>query len=152
MVLTGTFARSIDDKLRLAIPKPLREALASEPKTPLYVAPGADGSLAIYPQAALDQMAQRLAQSSPTAVDVRAYVRLFYARAQRVELDGQGRIRLSAELVEHAKLEKQAVLIGVGDRLELWDAVRWQAYLQERREQYDQLAEAAFAPHGEKEK
>ena len=68
MLLTGTFSRAIDEKLRIAIPKPLREALAkgSSAKDVLYVAPGTDGSLALYCEEALGQLASRLAQASPT--------------------------------------------------------------------------------------
>src|SRR5262245_41980025 len=100
MLLTGTFNRAIDEKLRVAIPKPLREALGSPAKGALYVAPGTDGSLAMYTEDSLAALANRLASASPNAQDVRAYSRLFYARAQAVELDGQGRVRIPAELAE----------------------------------------------------
>src|ERR1700674_2473484 len=98
MLLTGTFTRAVDEKLRIAIPKPLREALGTTLSGALYVTPGTDGSLALYTEDALARLADRLAQSSPSAQDVRAFSRLFYARAQSVELDGQGRVRIPPEL------------------------------------------------------
>ena len=145
MLLTGTFTRSIDDKLRIAIPKRLREALGSPTGGGLFVAPGTDRSLAIYTEAAFGHLADRLAQGSPTGHEVRAFTRLFYARAQRVELDGQGRIRIPAELAELSELSKEAVLLGVQDHLELWPAERWTAYLTEMQGNYDKIAEAAFS-------
>jgi len=145
MLLTGTFARSIDEKLRVAIPKRLRETLGCPVGGNLYVAPGTDGSLAIYTEEAFAQWGARLNGAPPTQKDVRAFTRLFYAQAQRVELDRQGRIRLPAELVKLARLEKDAVLLGVQDHLELWAAGQWQRYLGEQQVRYDEIAEAALA-------
>jgi MraZ protein len=145
MLLTGTYERSIDDKLRVAIPKHLRDRLGDAETLVLYVALGTDGSLAVYTEAALSQLASRLAQASPTQEDVRAYARLFYARAQPVELDGQGRVRIPPDLAREAGLEREAVLLGVQDHLELWDRKRWEAYLADNASRYDHLAEAAFA-------
>jgi MraZ protein len=144
MLLTGTFGRAVDEKLRVAIPKPLREALGALAKGVLYVTPGTDGSLALYTEEALAELARRLAQASPIATDVRAYNRLFYARAQAVELDSQGRVRIPPELAALAGLGKEAVLVGVLDHLELWDRGRWEQYVADRQNQYDQIAEAAF--------
>ncbi|MEX2112354.1 MAG: division/cell wall cluster transcriptional repressor MraZ [Pirellulales bacterium] len=146
MLLTGTFSRAVDEKLRVAIPKPLRDALGSSAKGVLYVAPGTDGSLALFTEDALADLAARLARSSPNAQDVRAFSRLFYARAQAVEVDGQGRVRIPPELARLAALGKEAMLIGVQTHLELWDRERWNHYVQEKQSQFDQIAEAAFEP------
>jgi len=145
MLLTGTFARSIDEKLRVAIPKRLREAM-SIPQNGgvLYVAPGTDRSLAIYTEEVFAQLAERLAQAPPTQHEVRDFTRLFFARAQIVDLDAQGRIRVPLELAELGKLTKEAVLVGVRDHLELWDRGHWEAYLAERQARFDEIAEAAF--------
>jgi MraZ protein len=144
MLLTGTFARSVDQKLRVAVPKGLREAMDAEPGSVLFVAPGTDGSLGIYTEESFRSLGGRLASASPTQQNVRAFTRLFYARAQRVELDQQGRVRLPAELAELAGLEREAVLLGVQDHLELWAVERWRQYLADRQARYDEIAEAAF--------
>ncbi len=144
MLLTGAFSRAVDEKLRIAIPKPLREGLGELAKGVLYVTPGTDGSLALYTEDALARLAERLAQASPNAQDVRAFSRLFYARAQAVELDGQGRVRIPPELAQLSGLNKEAVLIGVLDHLELWDRGRWEQYVAKNASQYDKIAEAAF--------
>ena len=147
MLLTGNFSRSLDEKLRLAIPRPLREAMDC-PKGAklLLVAPETDVSLAIYSAAAFGRWAERLARVSPTRQDVRAFTRLFYAQAQQAELDGQGRIRIPPELVQLAKLEKEVVLLGVYDHLEVWAAPRWRAYVAEKQAHYDEIAETTFGP------
>jgi MraZ protein len=144
MLLTGTYARSVDEKLRVAIPKRWREALGCLDSGTLYLAPGTDGSLAIYAEGAIEGFAARLAQVSPTQREVRDFTRLFYAQAQRVELDRQGRVRIPGNLAELAGLGKEVVLLGVQDHLELWAADRWGAYLAEKQPRYDEIAEAAF--------
>lgn len=144
MLLTGTFSRAVDEKLRIAIPKPLRDALGALAKGVLYITPGTDGSLALYTEDALAALAERLASSSPNAQDVRAFSRLFYARAQAVELDSQGRVRVPPELAQLSGLDKEVVLIGVHDHLELWDRACWEQYVTSKQGDYDQIAEAAF--------
>jgi len=144
MLLTGAYSRSIDDKLRVAIPKRLREASEGDSRPAVFIAPGTDQSLALYTEEAFARLADRLAQASPTRQDVRTFNRLFYARAQRVELDSQGRIRIPPELAELARLEKEVVLLGVQDHVEIWATDRWKSYLAERQGRYDDIAEAAF--------
>lgn len=146
MLLTGTFDRSIDEKLRVAIPKQLRVAMKCAKEGELYVAPETDQSLAIYSEEIFEQLAQRLAGVPPTRRDVRAYVRMFYGRAQKVPLDTQGRIRIPKKLAEFAQLGKDAVLIGVQDHLELWAAQRWETYLADKQAHYDEIAETALGP------
>jgi MraZ protein len=144
MLFTGEFSRTIDEKLRLAIPKSLREALDCDKQPGIYVAPGTDQSLALYTEVTFGRLAERLALASPTRQDVRAFNRLFYARAQRVELDGQGRLRVPPELAELARLGREVVLLGVQDHVEVWAADRWKSYLAEQQSHYDEIAEAAF--------
>ncbi len=160
MLLTGTFTRSVDQKHRVAIPKRLRSAFegletssgdqASSGQSPanvgLYIAPGTDGSIAIYTQSAFRRLAEKLAAGSPNREETRAYSRLFYARAQYVEMDAQGRIRIEPELCIHAGLVDEAVMVGVGDHIELWNAARWATYEQQQQARYDELAERAFQP------
>ncbi len=144
MLFTGTYLRTLDDKQRLALPKRLRDALGQSPNIPLYLAPGTDGSLALYTEDGFSRLGQQLAQGSPVGPDLRAFSRLFYAQAQSVEVDSQGRIRIPSELAELARLGKEIVLLGVRDHMELWDKTRWDEYLNDRQPNYDTLAENAF--------
>lgn len=144
MLFTGTYPRSLDDKQRLALPKRIRDALGTTPNSPLYLTPGTDGSLALYTEDAFSRMGQQLAQASPVGQDTRAFSRLFYGQAEAVEVDSQGRIRIPQELAQLAGLQREVMLLGVRDHMELWDKARWNDYLQQRQPHYDQLAESAF--------
>jgi len=144
MLLTGTFSRSIDEKHRVAIPKRLRDAVQSTEGEVLYLAPGTDKSLAIYTEDEFAKLAGRVSAMSPTRPDVRAFTRLFFTSAQRVELDRQGRVRIPKELVAWAELAKEVTLLGVQNHMELWSSDVWTAYQADRQAHYDELAETAL--------
>ncbi len=144
MLLTGSFQRSLDDKYRFTLPKTLRDTLERAGDVVLYIAPGTDRSLVMYTESAFQRLGDQLAQSPPTAQEVRAFSRLFYAQAQRVEPDRQGRIRVPPELASLALGGRDIVLLGVRDHLEVWDRDTWQGYLGEKQPLYDEIAESAF--------
>jgi MraZ protein len=143
MVLTGTYERTLDEKLRLAVPKAFRDALSKEEQ--LVLTPGTDGSLSLFTSRTFEAMARQLAERSPAGQDVRAFSRLLYSQSHSLEIDSQGRIRLPAELAKLASLAGDVKLVGVGDRIELWNKRRWEEYLAELQPRYDQLAETALA-------
>ena len=148
MILTGSFLRSLDEKGRFAIPKRIRDALQLSDQATLFLAPGTDGSLTLFTERVFFELGDRLAKSSPTAQNVRTFSRLFYAQAQQVEMDKQGRLRIPAELAELASLNREIMLVGVRDHLEIWDRERWLDYLQRAQPHYDELAEHAFGGDG----
>src|SRR5882672_8715294 len=112
MALTGTYTRLLDEKQRLAVPKRLCEDFNEPELNSFYVAPGTDKSLVLYSPVGFERLARKIAKQSSNRVEVRNYKRLFFSRAEKVELDAQGRIRLPERLVEFAKLEKEVVLAG----------------------------------------
>lgn len=144
MLLTGTYSRSLDDKQRLPLPKQVREALGHPQVAVLVATPGTDGSLALYTEESFAQLGRQLSSASPVGPEVRAFSRLFYGQAERLEIDGQGRIRIPAGLVTFAGLKREAVLVGVRDHLELWDSERWKEYLSGTQPRFDEIAEKAF--------
>lgn len=146
MLLTGTFVRAIDEKQRIAVPRPVRDSLGFPSQKVLYLAPGTDGCIQLYPEDIFTELAAQLGRSSPTGQDVRAFSRLFYAQAQRVEIDRQGRLRVPVELADFGRLASEVVLLGVRDHLELWNRAQWNSYLAATQPRYDEIAESAFGP------
>ena len=134
----------MDDKQRLAVPKRLRDEFAEEKLTELYVAPGTEKSLALYAPAAFARLAELLAERSSNRAEVRNYLRLFYARAEKVSLDSQGRIRIPERLVEHAQLKRDIVLLGVHDHAEIWDVTQWDEFVARHGASFDDMATHAF--------
>ena len=145
MALTGTYSRNLDDKHRLALPKPLCTEFGEEQLTSFYVAPGTQKSLSLYSPAGFEKLARKIARRSANRAESLNYVRLFYSRAEKVDLDAQGRIRIPDRLVEFAGLSRDVVLLGVHDHAEVWDAVAWQKFLTETGPAFDEMALQAFA-------
>ncbi len=145
MALTGTFTRNLDEKQRLAVPKPLREAFGKESDTKcLYVAPGTEQSLFVYSTRGFEALAERFASQSRNDPSTRNYMRLFYARAEQVGVDSQGRIRIPERLVQLAELQHEIVVLGVHDHAEIWDKARWDAFLDQSGSSFDELASRAL--------
>ena len=145
MLLTGTFERNLDDKFRLAIPKRIREIVCDkENKGVLFLTQGTDGSLALYPESSFTELSNQLSSASPNGRDTRAFSRMFFAQAERLEIDRQGRVRIPPELTKVAGIEKDVVLLGVRDHIEIWDKARWEEYLANQHSNYDEIAERAF--------
>ncbi|MBW3539217.1 MAG: division/cell wall cluster transcriptional repressor MraZ [Planctomycetes bacterium] len=144
MTLTGTYPRSLDEKQRLAVPKRLREQFGDESLKSLFVTPETDHSLGLYSPAAFEALATRLGQRSANPAQLRNYLRLFYARAERLDVDSQGRIRIPERLMEFAKLQRDVVLLGVHDHAEIWDAGQWEQFLGQHGPEFDSMARHAF--------
>ena len=142
MLLTGTYPRTLDDKKRLALAKRVREQLG-DPKT-LFVTPGPDQCLWLYTQEGLERLAEKLDQSPATDAEARVFRRLYFAQTEAVDVDGSGRVPIPERLVQFAGLKHEVVLIGVSDHLELWDAERWQRYIEQHAPRFDAVAEGAF--------
>jgi MraZ protein len=142
MLLTGTHPRTLDDKKRLALPKRVREVLG-EPAT-LFVTPGPDQSLWVYTQAELERLAEKLDQAPATDAEARVFRRLYFAQTEQVDVDRTGRVLVPERLAQFAGLGHEVVLIGVRDHLELWDAAKWQAFVDQNSPRFDAVAENAF--------
>lgn len=144
MPLTGTFDRTLDDKLRLAVPKSLRDGFGEAEVGEFYLAPGNEGCLSLYSAAGFEQFAARLAGISTGKADVRNFLRLFYSQAERVVVDRQSRIRVPDRLAKFAGLAHDVVLIGVHDHVEIWDKARWESFLSRNGSQFDELTAQAL--------
>ena len=134
----------MDDKLRLAVPKQLRDGFEEPDGSDFFLAPGNEGCLSLYSAKGFEQLAARLAAVSTGKADGRTYLRLFYSQAEKVTVDKQSRIRVPDRLVKLAGLNRDLVLIGVHDHVEIWDRPRWDSYLAQNTSQFDELTSQAL--------
>jgi MraZ protein len=132
----GEYSHTIDTKGRLSMPARFREMLGEQ----FIVTKGLDQSLFVYPIDEWTVLENKLKQLPLTNQNARAFVRFFFAGAAECELDQQGRIRIPANLREHADLEKEVVVIGVGTRLEIWSQQVWSDYNKDDNLSYDEIA------------
>lgn len=133
----GEFQHSIDAKGRLIVPSKLREKLGEK----FVVTRGLDGCLFGYPLSEWEKLEEKLNEMPLAKKDARTFVRFFYSAATECEIDKQGRINIPVTLRIHADLTKSCVIIGVSNRIEIWDETRWQAFSEEAEENFDEIAE-----------
>ncbi|MFD9738819.1 division/cell wall cluster transcriptional repressor MraZ [Umezawaea sp. NPDC059074] len=133
----GTHLPRLDDKGRLTLPAKFRDALAGG----VMVTKGQDHCLFVFPRAEFEQMATKVAAASFTNESVRAYQRYLFASTDEQRPDGQGRISIVQELRNYAGLTKECAVIGAVNRLEIWDSLAWQRYLEAHEGSYAEVRE-----------
>ena len=133
----GEYQHNIDAKGRLIMPAKFRAELGEN----FVVTRGMDGCLFIYPQSEWEKLEEKLNQLPLAKKDARLFVRFFYSAATEITLDKQGRMNLPQTLIQHAKLEKSCQIIGVSNRIEIWNADLWTTFSQEAEENFDEIAE-----------
>jgi MraZ protein len=141
--LTGTHPCTLTDEHGLTLPKRLRQQFGDRALRTLYAAPGPDQSVWLYTAAGLERLNEQLGRSPAGDSRIRQARRLCFAQAEECGVDRSGHVNLPEHLVQYAGLQQEVVLLGVGDHLEVWDARRWQEYLQKR------APEKATAERGE---
>ena len=119
----GEYSHNIDAKGRMIVPSKFREQLGDE----FVVTKGLDGCLFVYPNEEWQNIEEKFRNVPLTSKDARKFSRFFFAGATTCEVDKQGRILLPAVLREFAGIEKDAVLVGVGSRIEIWSKDAWTA-------------------------
>jgi len=121
MQFMGEYNHSIDAKGRVIIPSKFREKLGDR----FIVTKGLDGCLWVFPTSEWESFTEKLTSLPVARKDARNFTRFFMAGATEAETDKMGRILLPQVLRDYAKLEKDAVLIGTGTRVEIWNAQTW---------------------------
>lgn len=134
----GEYQHTVDEKGRVAVPAKFRSLL----RRGLVVTRGLDRCLFAYPQAAWGQLVRKLAALPIARANTRAFSRLMLAGAMDLSLDGQGRVMIPEYLRQYAGLSRQVVIAGVYNRLEIWDAGRWETYKRQTEGQSNEIAEA----------
>jgi MraZ protein len=117
----GEYRHNLDYKGRLAVPKKFRKQLASG----AILTKGLDGCLFLYPRQAWERLTSRLKELSVTEADTRAFERYLFGGATQVEFDPLGRIKIPEYLLAYATLKKEAILVGILERVEIWDQEKW---------------------------
>lgn len=137
LMFMGEYQHIIDDKGRVIMPSRFRESLGYN----FIITKGLDNCLFVYPKEEWTVLEKKLRQLPLTNRDARAFVRFFFAGAAECTLDKQGRVLIPGNLREHGKLVKDAVIIGVSTRIEIWDKEEWDIYNGDENLSYENIAE-----------
>lgn len=133
----GEYLHTIDSKGRLILPAKFREELGEQ----FIATKGLDNCLFVYSKDEWVILENKLKQLPLAKPEARAFVRFFFSGAAEMECDKQGRILLPTNLREHAKLDKDIVVIGVSNRIEIWSKVLWDAYNEQIAPEVTKIAE-----------
>ena len=140
-MLIGTYRHQLDEKCRFRMPSKFKEAL----KEGFIVAKGTNGCLFAFSKEEFEALYNKLESVSMFDLEAQKPVRALLASAFETEEDKQGRILLPPELRNYAKLTKNIVTIGVGNRVEIWSEENFNAY--NSSEGFDESA-SALAKYG----
>lgn len=134
----GEYTHNMDKKGRLIIPAKIRDELEEK----FVITRGLDNCLFLYPMPEWKKLEEKLTSLPMTSKNARNFVRFFFSGANECELDKQGRVSLPLNLRDFAQFEREIVIVGLANRLELWAKEKWDSYLGEVEESYEDIADA----------
>lgn len=144
MFFMGTYTPKLDDKGRLILPAKFRDALEGG----LVVTRTQERALAVYPRAAFEAKMSALMSAPSTVKQVRDYQRMLMAGASDEVPDKQGRVTIPPNLRSYAGLDREVVVIGAGERAEIWDSQAWQKYSEASEEGFSEMDDEFTALSG----
>ena len=136
-MLIGEYNYSLDEKKRLGIPSKFREILGQK----AVITIGSDQCLFLYPIKEWQVLAEKLSKLPLAQADARGFSRLMLAGAMDVAFDNLGRILVPDYLKNYALLKKKIVVVGVYNRIEIWDEEKWQEYKEKTEKEGGDIAE-----------
>ena len=136
----GEYHHTIDEKGRLTIPAKIRYELGSN----FIVTRGLDNCLFIYPNNEWSKVIDKY-KELPNTKDARKFMRFFLSGATVSDFDKQGRVNISMPLISYAALEKDCVIIGVNDHLEVWSKDNWNKFILDNEDDLSDIADKLFA-------
>ena len=136
----GEYHNSIDEKGRLIIPSKFRTELGES----FVITRGLENCLFVYSLVEWNKITDKLRKLPFTKQNARNFNRFLLSGATITELDKQGRANIPSTLVDFASLDKDCVIIGVNDRLEIWSKSKWENFFSENEDKLSDIAEDLF--------
>ena len=140
----GEYTHTIDEKDRFILPAKFREKIKTLKERKLYITRGLDGCLFLFAEEAWRKLEDKLKSLSFTKQQSRHFNRLYFSGASEVDIDTQGRIIITEYLKEFAQIKREIVIIGVSDRIEVWDKLRWNKFFKENQKNFEEMSEDLF--------
>ncbi len=136
-MLIGEYTHTLDDKNRMSLPIKFRKEMGKS----VVVAPGLDNCLAIYTTKEWQKISEKLSDSSMIATDNRSFSRFMFGQANIIEVDNNGRILIPENLKNRSGLSSKVIVIGVQNRVEIWNEENWNNYKKDVETKADALAD-----------
>ena len=136
----GRYEYSLDDKSRVSIPAKFREALSSSADSRLVLTI-LDGCIAAYPYPEWLRIQGQISALGSISRQKRAFLRVYFSRATECTFDKLGRVLIPQALKTDAQIQKNVVIVGVGEKLEVWAKEKWEELVREATADPDQIAD-----------
>lgn len=136
-MFSGEHLYKIDNKKRLAIPAKFRKVLGKK----AVITRGLDNCLFLFSVKEWEKLAKKLSQLPLTQADARGFSRVMLAGAMEVNIDRLGRILIPDYLKKDAGLKKEAIIVGLYNRIEIWDSKEWSVYKEDKEKNVEDIAE-----------
>ena len=136
----GEFHHTLDEKGRIILPSKIRFELGEN----FIVTRGLDNCLYVYSEDGWNNIINKY-KELPNTKDARNFMRFFLSGATQNNTDKQGRLNISQSLIKYASLNRECIIIGVNDHLEIWSEENWTRFMEENEESFTDIADNLFS-------
>ncbi len=143
----GSYHHSIDNKGRINLPAKLRKYVSPEANDTFVVTRGFEQCIVVYPQDEWNLYEKTIRDLPTSDPGSRFVTRLLLQYAQESTLDGQARLTVPQQLLTFSEIQSEALILGVLERIEIWNPAIYEKYVREQQEGYAQVAEKVFQNH-----
>ena len=140
----GEYKHNLDEKDRFVLPAKFRAQIKKEGIKKFYITRGLDNCLFMFSESEWKKTEERFRSLSFTKQEARFFNRFYFSGAYEVTPDAQGRVLLPSPLKEFAGIKREIVIVGVSDRIEIWNKDLWKEFYEENRERLEKMAEDIF--------
>ncbi|UCC94328.1 MAG: division/cell wall cluster transcriptional repressor MraZ [Candidatus Omnitrophota bacterium] len=140
----GEYHHTLDDKDRFVLPAKFRDKIKGFENKKFYITRGLDGCLFLFHAEEWVKLEGKLKSLSFTKRETRFFNRLYFSGAQEIDIDSQGRITLLSYLKDFALIQREIVIVGVADRIEIWAREEWGKFYRENKKRFEEVAENLF--------
>jgi MraZ protein len=140
-LFTGEFECKLDTKGRLVLPSKIKARLPEVSGNQLVISLGLEPCLVLYPLVEYRKIYSRIASMNEFNEEFRNLQRNFFRRIAEIELDNAGRLLIPKTMAKYANLEKDIMLVGMGNRVELWNTLAYEKFIINDTAEFSKLAQ-----------
>ncbi len=141
LFITGEYECKLDAKGRLVLPSRLKASIPDASGSHLFLVKGFEPCLLLYPQVEYKKIFSRIAGLNEFNVEYRKLQRNFFRGTMQVELDNSGRFLISKFMLAYAGIDRESVMVGMGNRMEIWNPDKYDEFLIKDPQELSELAE-----------
>ena len=141
MYFSSEYECKLDAKGRLVLPSKVKSALPQESGNSIVVTRGFETCLVVYPKSEWNKVLERVTGLNEFNIEYRSFQRNFLRGNTEIDLDKIGRFGIPKSLIKHAKLEKEVIIVGLGNRIEIWNPGIYDQFLIKDEKEFAVMAE-----------